>query len=286
MILKKLVSLVRDWEHTLYQLTEENHAVKLKLVEMAETLAESGQWKEATQAFKDVADKWKQGGHVDRNRNDKLWNRIEAARKKFHERKRLHHDEEEKDLLHNLDLKIDLVEQAEAMANSESWKKTTEAFHRLTDEWKTIGRTLNKKNEELWQRFLAAKSVFFEKKRVHFNKIQEEQESNYVIKSALLEKAEALKDSTDWGATSQAFASLMEEWKKTGRIPQEKGDELWKMFTAAQEQFFDAKRVHTEDIRKEQEENYTLKKALLDRAEWLKNSNYWGEASAEFNRAV
>ena len=279
----RITALVRDWEHTLYQLTEENYAIKLKLAEAAESLAESEDWKETTQALKDINDKWKQAGYVDKHRNDKLWNRIEAARKTFNDRKRLQHDEDEKDLLLNLDLKIDLVEQAEAIAASEDWKTTTETFHRLTNEWKTIGRTHNKKNEELWQRFLAAKGVFFEKKRVHFNKIQQEQENNYAIKAALLEKAEALKDSTDWGATSAAFAALMEEWKKTGRIPQEKGDDLWKQFNAAQETFFDAKRRHTEGIRLEQEENYNLKKVLLDRALWLKNSTHWGEASAELN---
>ncbi len=284
--LEKLATLVRDWEHTIFRLTEENYEIKLKLAEMAESLAGSDNWKETTQAFKDIADKWKQAGHLDRGRNDKLWNRIEAARKEYNDRKRLQHDEDEKDLLVNLDLKIDLVEQAESIANSEEWKSTTEAFHRLTEEWKTIGRTHNKKNEELWQRFLAAKSNFFERKRANFNKIQHEQENNYLIKTALLEKAEALKESTDWGATSQAFASLMEEWKKTGRIPQEKGDDLWKSFNAAQEHFFDAKRKHTESIRTEQEANYELKKVLLDRALKLQHSTHWGETSAELNELL
>ena len=283
---EKPVSLVRDWEHTLYQLTEANHAAKLKLAELAESLAESEQWKEATQAFKDIADLWKQAGYLDKFRNDKLWNRIEAARKAFNDRKKTQHEEDEKDLLINLDLKIDLVEQAEAIAASEDWKKTTEAFHRLTDEWKTIGRAHNKKNEELWNRFMAAKSAFFDKKRDHFAQVQAEQEQNYISKAALLEKAEALKESTDWGNTAKAFSALMEEWKKTGRVPQEKGDDLWHAFTAAQEHFFSAKRQHTDAISQEQNANYELKKELLDRALRLKNSTRWGETSAEYTELL
>jgi len=186
-------------------------------------------------------------------------------------------------MLLNLDLKIDLVEQAEAIAHSKDWKKTTDEFHRLTDEWKTIGHTLNKKNEELWQRFLAAKTIFFDKKREHSNMVQQEQEANYTIKLVIVERAEALRDSQDWNATSLAFGSLMEEWKKTGRAPQQKGDELWKRFLEAQEQFFEAKRAHTDEIRAEQENNYKLKRALYERAEQLKNSTQWGEVTGEMS---
>jgi len=279
--LEKFALLVHDWEHTLYVLSEENYAARLKLAELAETLADSTNWKETTQAFKDLADKWKQAGPADRNKNDKLWNRIEAARTTFNNNKRKHHEEEEKDLLVNLDLKIDLVEQAEALASSTDWKKTTEAFHRLTEEWKTIGHTVNKKNEELWQRFLAAKSTFFDKKREHSGQVKKEQERNYTIKEALLEKAEALKDSTEWNATAQAMTALMEEWKKTGRVPKEKGDDLWIRFTAAQEQFFQARKAHTDEIRSVLENNYNLKAAILQRAEQLKHSTRWGDTTAE-----
>ncbi len=124
----RLALLVHDWQHTIYQLSEENHAVKLKLVEAAESLTESDAWKETTQAFRDIADKWKETGFLDKNRNDKLWNRIEAARKAFYDRKRRHQEEEEKDMLQNLDLKIDLVEQAESIASSEEYIKDRSFF--------------------------------------------------------------------------------------------------------------------------------------------------------------
>lgn len=282
----RLALLVHDWQHTIYQLSEENHAVKLKLVEAAESLTESDAWKETTQAFRDIADKWKETGFLDKNRNDKLWNRIEAARKAFYDRKRRHQEEEEKDMLQNLDLKIDLVEQAESIASSEEWKKTTETFHRLTEEWKTIGHTLNKKNEELWQRFIAAKGSFFDRKKLHYNQVQQEQEGNYEVKTALVEKAEALKDSRDWNVTAQAYASLMEEWKKTGRVPQEKSEELWKRFTDAQEQFFSAKKAHFDGVKSVQEENYNLKKELYDRAERIKNSTRWSDTTNELNELL
>ena len=279
--MEKFALLVHDWEHTLYVLSEADYAERVKLAELAEGMADSTTWKETTQAFKDLTDKWRQAGHADRNKSDKLWNRIEAARTTFNNNKRKHHEEEEKDLLVNLDLKIDLVEQAEAIANSADWKKTADTFHRLTEEWKTIGHTLNKKNEELWQRFLAAKSTFFDKKREHSGQVKEEQERNYAKKTELLEKAEAIKESTEWNATAQAMTALMEEWKKTGRVPKEKGDDLWVKFTEAQEYFFQARKAHTDEIRSVLENNYNQKAAILERAEQVKHSTRWGEATTE-----
>lgn len=277
----RLGQLVHDWEHTIYKLSEEVYQAKLKIAEQAESIAEGEQWKEATQFFKDVAEKWKQLGHLDRGRNEKLWNRIEKAREAFFERKRRHHEDEEKYMLQNLDLKLDLVEQAEALIDSTEWKKTTDTFHRLTAEWKTIGHTLNKKNEELWQRFMAAKGKFFDRKKEHSNQVQQEQEHNYEVKLKLVEKAEEMKDSTEWNATAKAYADLMEEWKKTGRVPHEKSDELWKRFTDAQEHFFEARRRHNSEVKTAFENNYNLKKALVERAEKLKNSSRWGETTAE-----
>lgn len=278
---KKFGALVHDWEHTLYTISEENYAEKLKLTELAEGLAESDEWKDTTQAFKDIAEKWKQTGFANKTKAEKLWSRIEAAKKTFYDRKRKNQDDEQKDMLQNLDLKIDLVEQAETLAASTDWKKTAETFHRLTTEWKTIGHTLNKKNEELWQRFMAAKAAFFDKKKEHTSQVQEEQEHNFSLKLVLIEKAEALQHSTEWSATSQAYAALLEEWKKTGRVAQHKADELWKRFTDAQEIFYEAKRAHTERIRTEQENNYQQKKTLHDRAQEIKNSTHWGDTTAE-----
>lgn len=282
----KLIAQVNEWETAVNAVYEENYAAKLKVAEEAEALAESTDWKETTNSFRAIIDKWKAAGHTDKSRSDKLWARIEAARTKFNDNKHKHFEEQEKDLLGNLDLKLDLVEQAESLVNSDQWKKTTETFHRLTNEWKTIGHTLNKKNEELWQRFIAAKSAFFDRKREHSERINQEQEVNAVKKAELVEKAEALKDSTDWNKTSIAFTELMEEWKKTGRVGGEKGDELWNRFTAAQDHFFTAKRAHVGEIKSMHEKNLELKRDLVQRAEKIKNSNHWGDATAEMNELL
>jgi len=284
--LDALLKQVQEWEATIKTLSKDLYQSKLEIVEQAEKLVDSENWKETTQAFRDFIEKWKAMGNVLRSKNDALWTRLEDARSKFHERKRTHQEQQEQVLMQNLDMKMELVEKAEALANSTKWKETAEAYKALMEQWKTIGRTVHDKNEELWNRFIAAKNTFFESKKEHSERIHKEQDENFVQKSALLEKAEQMKDSTEWAATTQAYAELMEQWKSIGRLAAEKGDELWNRLNEAKDHFFNTKRAHFETMRASLEENLVKKRELLQRAERLKNATTWREATIELNELM
>lgn len=281
-----LIQQVAVMEQELEKQMEEHYQARLKLVQQAEGLADSDNWKETTQIMRDLPEQWKQLGHTDRHRGDELWNRLEAARTKFFDRKRQNQEDVSKEMLQNLDLKLELVEKAEKIAASEDWKETTEIFRQLIEDWKKIGRTLPEKNEELWHRFITAKNAFYDRKKAHFDTIQAEQEQNYLLKQAIVEKTEALKESTEWNKTTQALTELMDEWKKIGRVPLEKADEIWDRMNAAREHFFQAKRRHFETMRVELDDNYAQKLALLKRAEALKNSSQWRDATEEMNELM
>lgn len=270
------------WHNTVQELVEVNFLAKKELAAKAKELAESEHFKEANQGFKELTDKWKEIGYVEKERNDELWNEIEAAKNKFYERKRVHQEGQEKDMLQNLDLKMELVDKAEKLAASDAWKQTTEAFKGLMEEWKTIGRTMSEKNEALWQRFITAQNVFFERKRVHYDMIKQEQEVNYAKKLDIVERAEALSESHDWNATTTTYAQLMDEWKASGRVAAEKADELWDRMSKAKDTFFNNKRHHFEAQRVTLEDNLALKAALIKRAEELKYTTSWRDGTDEF----
>ena len=281
-----LYSKVAGFEKELEEVIEQNYAKKVTLVEHAEQMSDSEEWKETAEKMKQLTDDWKATGHIDKKRSDELWARLEAARDKFFEKKREHHEDVEKEMLQNLDLKLELVEKAEKLAASTDWKNTTKALKELMDKWKTIGRTMHDKNEELWQKFIAASNAFFEQKRAHFEVIHKEQEENLKAKELLVEKAEEIKDSEDWSATSKLQSELMDAWKKIGRVPREKSDEIWNKFNAARDHFFEKKRTHTEAFKIELDDNYAQKLALLKRAEELQNSTQWRETTAEINELM
>lgn len=283
---QSVYSKVDELESEANTLTEQNYAKKVTIIEQAEQLAESEDWKQTTDAMMQLTEDWKQTGYVDKDRSDALWARLEAAKDKFFERKREHHEEVNKEMLQNLDLKMEIVDKAEKLAASDDWRKTTDELKALMEQWKGVGRTMHDKNEELWKRFTAANDVFFERKKKHFEVIHGEQEENYKAKLLLVEKAEELKESTDWNETTKAYKDLMDQWKKAGRVPRDKSDEIWNKFNAARDHFFGNKRQHTEEFKLSLEDNYAQKLALLKRAEDLQESTTWRETTQELNELM
>ncbi len=282
-----LFAAVAQMENAIREQSEANYAIKAAIVAQAETLKDSEDWRVATEGFKELVDAWKNAPLIEKEKNEALWQQIETARNHFYERKRQHHEDMEKEMMQNLDLKMELCEQAEAMADSEEWRKTSEKMKDLFEEWKKIGRVAtHEKNEELWNRFITARNVFFDRKKQHYELIQQEQEVNYQLKLAITEKAEALQDSTDWKIATDTFAELMEQWKKTGRVPAEKSDELWARLQAARDRFFGNKRQHHAAVRITMEDNFTQKSALVSRAEQIMNSTDWRATTDELNELM
>lgn len=271
------------WDNQLQEGADKAYAERLALVEKAEALAASTDLKkEGLNELRELSESWKSTGYVDKERADALWTRFEAARDSFYNRRREHQESERAELQSNLDIKNEIVDKAERLAASDDWKESTNGFNALMDQWKATGRTFHEKNEALWQRFITAKNVFYDRKKQHFQEIQGEQEANYEKKLALIAQAETLSDSTDWNKTSDAYNALMDEWKAIGRVPAEKTEELWSRLSAAKDKFFNAKRSHFATMRVTYDDNYAQKSALVKRAETLQSSTDWRGATDEF----
>lgn len=282
----ELYTALEPMESELSRHAEASYAARLALIEEAEGLAESTDWKATTTALRDMTDRWKAAPPLDKSRADELWHRLEKARDKFFERKRLAAEETDKELMNNLAAKLELVDKAEVLAASEDWRKTTEELKGLMDQWKSVGRAAGGRDEELWARFSQAKTVFFDRKKAHFDTIQKEQEENLTKKMALLEKAEAIQESTDWNKTSAEFEGILQEWRRIGKVPIEKADELRDRMERAKDTFFGARRAHFETVKVSLTDNYAQKLALLSRAESLKHSTQWREATGEFTELM
>lgn len=270
------------WDNFLQTLADKGYAAKVALVEKAEAIAAGEEVKDAIMTLRDITEQWKKIGHTEKDRDDQLWKRLDEARNKIYEQRRLNHEAEIAELNNRLDLKMEIVEKAEKFAASDDWREATEGFKTLMEEWKESGHTFNDKNELLWQRFITAKNVFFERKKQHFNVIHEEQEKNFEAKSLLVVEAEALAESTDWNKTTLAYTALMDKWKEIGHVPREKENELWDRLSKAKDVFFNAKRQHFASMRVEFDDNYAQKMALITRAEQLQRSTDWRNATDEF----
>ncbi|GAB2586200.1 DUF349 domain-containing protein [Streptomyces capparidis] len=162
-----------------------------------------------------------------------------------------------------------LVAEAEELAVSEQWRVAGERLRSLVDTWKSLPRLDRKTDDELWHRFSHARSAFSKRRKAHFASLDAQRDEARRRKEKLVQEAEALSDSTDWGATAARYRELMTEWKAAGRAQREVEDELWNRFRGAQDVFFQARSQVFAERDAEQRENLTRKEELVAEAEKL-----------------
>ncbi|MFC4602888.1 DUF349 domain-containing protein [Rhodococcus kronopolitis] len=155
------------------------------------------------------------------------------------------------------------VEAEQIGAESTQWKVAGDRLREILDEWKTIRGVDRKVDDALWKRYSKAREAFNRRRGAHFAELDRDRASAKSHKEELVERAEALSDSTDWGPTASAFRDLLAEWKAAGRAPRDADDALWKRFKGAQDVFFAARNAAASERDAEFEENAVAKEALL-----------------------
>lgn len=164
--------------------------------------------------------------------------------------------------------KEELAAEAEELAtNSTQWKAAGDRIRAILDEWKSIHGVDRKTDDALWKRYSTARETFNRRRGAHFAELDRERAGAREKKEELCKRAEALSDSTDWGATSAAFRNLLNDWKAAGRAPRETDDNLWHRFKAAQDKFFAARNAESASRDAEFVANAEAKRALLVEAE-------------------
>lgn len=157
-----------------------------------------------------------------------------------------------------------LAAEAEELAeHSTDWKAAGDRIRGILEEWRTIRGIDRKTDDALWKRYSRARDSFNRRRGSHFAELDRGRASAKRAKEELVERAEALKDSTDWNETARAFRDLMQEWKAAGRAPRDVDDKLWAQFRAAQDHFFDARNAVNAERDREFEANAQAKDALL-----------------------
>jgi hypothetical protein len=132
------------------------------------------------------------------------------------------------------------------------------------EDWKKLGYASRKTNNTLFARFRAACDKFFSAKAAYFKTVKDDQSENLAKKLSLCERAEELKDSTDWKKTTDAFIALQADWKKIGAVPKKQSDAVWARFRAACDYFFEQKKASGSDTRRAEQANLKEKRAIIE----------------------
>ena len=253
---------------------KKNLEKKTQLCEAAEKLADESDVISAFHQLQDLHQEYRETGPVEKELREQVWQRFKAASTVINKRHQQHFEEIRAEEEENLVKKTALCEKIEDIVkqerkNTSDWDSQSKEIIALQQEWKTIGFTPQKMNTKIFERFRAACDEFFTKKGEYFKKLKEKYAENAKRKQELVEKAQALKDSTDWKKTSDKLIALQKEWKTIGMVPKRLGDQLWEDFLAACNHFFEARNAVHADERNEERENLAKKNEIIEKLKQL-----------------
>ena len=253
---------------------KKNLEKKIELCKKVDELTQESSIKKALILLNKYHEDFKNTGPVPKEYNEEIWSRFKAASDKIYEVKKEHQQELDKQREQNLELKKAICEKADIYADvtyekPKEWINKTKELQNLFAEWKKIGQVPKAHNDEIWKRFRTAYNSFFKNKNTFFKELNNLRGDNLKLKVAICEKAEAIKESTDFAKTSNELKRLQQEWKKIGPVPDKNSDEVWKRFRAACDHFFNKMQDQFADRRKEEEENLVKKNAICDKLETL-----------------
>ena len=251
---------------------KKNLELKLHLCEAAEKLAEEEDVISAFHQLQKLHQEYRETGPVAKEQREEVWNRFKAASSVVNRRHQQHFEEIKEKEQRNLDEKTVICEIVEAMeydkmTTFQHWHDKTEEILALQAKWKTIGYAPQKLNTKIFERFRAACDEFFKKKTEYFKTLKSGMNENLEKKRALCEQAEALKDSTDWKATSEILSKLPKDWKKIGPVSKKYSEPIWKRFVSACDYFFDQKAKATSSQKSVEHANLEKKKTIIAQLE-------------------
>ena len=266
--LLKLGHELRDYDF------KKNLETKMRLIQQAEALAENPDVLQAFNQLQTLHQEWKETGPVAKEIREDVWAKFKEASTIINKKHQAYFDAIKAREEENLTKKTALCEQLEAfdtenLKNFADWDGITQKIKELQAEWKTIGFAPQKMNTAIFERFRQGCDAFFEKKNAFFKDLKEELNTNLAKKKELVEKAEALMESTDWRSTGDILINLQKQWKEIGTVPRKYSEDLWKRFTSACDHFFEARQAATADVRNEEKANKEEKLGIIDQLKQL-----------------
>lgn len=266
--LLKLNSEAREYDF------KKNLEMKTKLCEAAEKLADEEDVISAFHQLQELHQQYREIGPVAKELREEVWARFKAASTVINKRHQQHFEDLRAKEEENLARKTALCEKVEELGKAENkgaadWEKHSKEIIDIQNEWKTIGFAPQKMNVKIFERFRAACDDFFGRKAEYFKALKVTFSENIEKKKALVEKAQALADSTDWKATSDKLIALQKEWKTVGMVPKKLGDQLWQEFLGACNKFFEARNAAGAGQRNEEHANLEKKKGIIEQLKAL-----------------
>lgn len=245
-----------------------NLELKTLLCEEAEKLNDEEDIVLAFKRLQNLHDEWRQTGPVAKEQREEIWARFKDASTLVNKKYQAFFEERKNRELENEKAKTEICERVEALDFSSlktyaAWDEMTRVILGAQEDWKKLGFASRKANNTLFARFRAVCDRFFTLKAEHYREMKDELAANLEKKIALCEKAEALKDSTDWKRTADELVKLQKEWKTIGTVPKKHSDNIWHRFQTACDAFFEARKANLSESRSAEQANLKAKRDVI-----------------------
>lgn len=249
---------------------KKNLEIKTSICEVVEKLQDEPDVVSAFHQLQKFHQQWRETGPVAKEFRDEIWERFKAASTEINKRHQSHFEELKGQEETNLVEKTAICDTLKAidytqLKNFKDWDEKSHEIIALQAKWKTIGFVPKKVNSQIFEQYRALCDTFFEKKAEFFKHQKDDMEENLNKKRALCEKAEALKDSTDWKKTTDELIAIQKEWKTIGAVPRKYSDAIWKQFVTACDYFFEQKNNNTSSQKEEELANLATKKEIIEK---------------------
>lgn len=270
------------------EMREANLAAKKAIIEELKALTEGqDDVSSCFPAFRELQNRWKEAGPVPaqsyRDINDSYQFQVE----KFYDMIKINRDLRDLDFRKNLEAKIALCEQAEALSQREDVIEAFKELQKYHEQWKEYGPVSKEYREDIWNRFKAATAVVNKKYQAHFESLKGEYEQNLEKKRVICEKAEELLrqeigSTAEWNEAGKQMDELLAEWKTIGYATKKENQKIYERFRAACDTFYARKREYYTAVKDTMNENVSRKISLIEQAEALKDSTDWKKTTDQF----
>lgn len=252
-ITEKINQRRREFYEKQYDEQLNNLLAKTALCEKAEEIVNSDNsslkvWRERNHEINDLVKIWKTIGPAPKKNNAEIWNRFKTLIDSFFDIKKEYFGQIKDDQINNYNLKVNLCVQAEAIQNSTDWKRTTQDFLQLQEDWKKIGPVPKKNAEKIWKRFRTACDTFFNSKSSYFASLQGHEQENMEKKLQLIKRIENFQFTEDKSNNLEIIKNFQREWMEIGHVPIREKDKLHNTYRQAIDNRLDELKISSADI--------------------------------------
>ena len=205
-------------------------------------------WQKKSEELSDLFKIWKTVGPAAKKQNEEIWTRFKTAMDTFFAKKKEFFATLKDKQTENLERKINLCIEAEGLQESTEWKKATEQFKKMQEEWKTIGPVPKRHADKIWKRFRAACDTFFGRKAEHFSGLKDEEAANLAAKQALIETIKNYELKPSRAENMEAIKALQKQWIEIGHVPMKMKDSINAEYRKAVDAIFDKMRSNQFEI--------------------------------------